>query len=85
MIHYYIRNEVDIGYIVARVATDEDFIEGCYSCGFICNFGYRQSDAMAFRDDCKEGRIDPKRIKFLMDKYTDTPYKYMGKGILKKQ
>lgn len=85
MVHYYIRNEVGIGYVVAQLLTDDDFIEGCYSCSNIRNFGYRQSDAIEFRNDCRNGVIDERRVKQLINSYTDVPYQYLGKGNVRKQ
>ena len=81
MAHYYIYNGVERGYIVAQMEEDG---EGYFSCSFVCNFGYRQSDAFVFRDDCNKGKIDPRKIQYLIKTYTDTPYKYFG-GVLRKQ
>lgn len=81
MARYYIINQPEVGYIVAQLETDSNWY---MSNRYVRCFGDRQSDAMEFRDDCNEGKIDPKRIKLLMDNYTDQPYKYMGKGILRK-
>lgn len=82
MTRYYIHNNAGVGYIVAQLEDESNWFR---SCRFVCNFGDRQSDAFEFRDDCNNGVIPENRIKFLMDKYTDTPYKYMDRGILKKQ
>ncbi len=82
MTSYYIINQEGIGYVVAELATEENWHLGNR---YVCNFGYRQSDAMEFRNDCNDGKIEPRRIKYLMDNYTRQPYKYCGKGILKKQ
>lgn len=82
MAHYYIHNNAGVGYIVAQLENEDNWFR---SCRFVCNFGDRQTDAFEFRDDCNNGKIDERRINYLMDKYTDIPYKYMGKGILKKQ
>lgn len=44
----------------------------------------RQTDAIEFRDDCRNGKIEPKRINQLIQSYTDQPYKYLGKGNVRK-
>ena len=48
-------------------------------------FGYRQTDAIEFRNDCNSGRIDESRIRLLVKTYSDIPYKYLGNGNLRKQ
>lgn len=82
MAEYYINNNAGVGYIVAQLDQDGN---GYFSNRFIRNFGERQTDAIEFRNDCTSGKIDYKRIKSLCDTYTDQPYKYLGKGILRKQ
>lgn len=82
MAEYYINNNAGVGYIVAQLDTDG---KGYFSSRFIRNFGDRQTDAIEFRNDCTNCKIDYKRIKYLCDTYTDQPYKYLGKGILRKQ
>ena len=77
---YYIRNQPGVGYIVCQLERDEVSI----GCSFVRNFGYRQSDAIEFRNDCNNGKIDEKRIKLLIKTYTDQPYKYLGHGTLRK-
>ncbi len=79
---HYIINRPGVGYIVAQLESADNWYLANRR---VCNFGYRQSDAIEFRNDCNRGVIKGNRIRHLMDKYTDTPYKYMGKGILKKQ
>lgn len=81
MIRFYINLIPGVGYVVTRLETDG----GDYSNRYVRNFGDRQSDAMEFRDDCNNGKIDEIRIKLLMDTYTCLPYKYLGKGNLRKQ
>lgn len=63
----------------------EENNDGYISCRFVRNFGDRQTDAIEFRNDCNNGKIDDRRVKLLMDTYTDQPYIYLGKGNLKKQ
>lgn len=82
MARFYIHNNTGVGYVVACMEEESD---GYYSCRFVRNFGSRQSDAIEFRDDCNDGKVDYKRIKLLMDTYTEQPYRYMGKGIIRKQ
>ncbi len=82
MTRHYIINQPGTGYIVAQL---EDEYNWCLSNRYVRNFGYRQSDAIEFRNDCNSGRIDERRINFLMDTYTPEPYQYLGKGILRKQ
>lgn len=81
MSKYYIRIDPGVGYVVTQLEHDYDWFYGCTS---VCNFGDRQSDAMEFRDDCNNGVIDERRIKLMMKTYTIQPYKYMGKGVLRK-
>lgn len=81
MTRFFISNR-EIGYVVMRL---EDDGEGWISTDSIRNFGDRQTDAIEFRDDCNDGMIDDKRLKLLIQTYTEQPYKYMGKGILRKQ
>ncbi len=79
---YYVQNFTpQVGYIVTRLEQEDGFI----STRNICCFGYSQPDAIRFCDDINAGKISPARIERLMDNYTDQPYKYCGKGILKKQ
>lgn len=82
MAHFYINNNTGVGYIVACMEENND---GYISCRFVRNFGSRQTDAIEFRNDCNDGKIDDRRIKLLMNTYTDQPYRYLGKGNLKKQ
>ena len=82
MAHYYISNIEGVGYVVTQMDTDG---KGYYSCSFVRNFGDRQTDAIEFRDDCNNCKIDYTRIKLLVKTYTEQPYKYMGKGVLRKQ
>lgn len=84
MVHYYIRNNTGIGYVVAQLLTGDDFIPGCSSCNNIRNFGYRQSDAIEFRNDLRKGLIPESRIKQLVKSYTEQPYRYLGNGNLRK-
>ena len=81
MAEYFISSQ-EIGYVVMRLESDGN---GWYSSGSIRNFGDRQSDAIEFRDDCRNGKIEPKRINELVRTYTDSPYKYLGKGNVRKQ
>lgn len=78
---FYIQNIPGVGYIVTAMENDND---GYISTRYLRNFGERQSDAIEFRDDCRNGKIDYKRIKQLADTYTDTPYRYLGKGNVRK-
>ena len=73
MAHHYIVNQPGVGYIVAQLETEDNWY---MSNRYVANFGDCQSDAIEFRDDCNNGKIEPRRIKMLMDKYTDKPYKY---------
>lgn len=82
MAHYYINLNPGIGYVVTQLERDYDWLLGSTS---VVNFGDRQSDAIEFRDDCNNGVIDERRIKLLMKTYTNQPYKYMGKGVIKTQ
>lgn len=82
MAEYYIANNAGIGYVVKRLESDGN---GWYSSDSIRNFGDRQTDAIEFRDDCRNGKIEPKRINELVRTYTDLPYKYLGKGNVRKQ
>lgn len=82
MAHFYITNKPGVGYIVTCMGIDEG---GYEQNGFVRNFGDRQSDAIEFRNDCNNGKIDDRRIKLLMNTYTNQPYIYLGKGNLKKQ
>lgn len=82
MVSYYVTNLTQVGYIVAQLDKEEGWYIGCR---YVCNFGNHSDDATAFCDDCNNGLIDIKRITQLMDNYTDTPYKYLGKGKLKTQ
>lgn len=82
MAEYYIANNAGIGYVVKRLESDGN---GWYSSDSIRNFGDRQTDAIEFRDDCRNGQIEPKRINELVRTYTDLPYKYLGKGNVRKQ
>ena len=81
MSHYYINNNVGVGYIVACMEENDC---GYISCRFVRNFGDRQTDAIEFRNDCNNGKIDDRRLKLLKDTYTDQPYQYLGKGHIKK-
>ena len=80
MAEYFISNQ-EIGYVVMRLESDGN---GWYSSDSIRNFGCRQTDAIEFRDDCRNGKIEPKRINQLIQSYTDQPYKYLGKGNVRK-
>lgn len=82
MARYYIHNNTGVGYVVACM---EENCEGYLSCRFVRNFGDRQTDAIEFRDDCNNGKIDERRLKLLKETYTEQPYKYMGKGIIRKK
>lgn len=84
MISYYISLQPGVGYVVTQLDTD-GIEHGCLSNRYIRNFGDRQSDAIEFRNDCSNGKIDERRIKLLMQTYTTQPYKYLGKGTLRKQ
>ena len=79
---HYIIEQPGVGYIVAQLETEDNWF---LSNRYVRNFGWRQSDAIEFRNDCNSGKIDDKRIKLLMDTYTDQPYQYLGKGNLRKQ
>lgn len=82
MARHYIINQEGVGYIVAQLETEENwFLPNRY----VRNFGYRQSDAMEFRDDCNSGKISDKRIRLYMLTYTDQPYKYLGNGNVQRQ
>lgn len=81
MAEFYIANNTGVGYVVRRLQSDGN---GWYSCDSIRNFGYRQTDAIEFRNDCSNGKIEPKRIEQLIKTYTDQPYKYIGKGNVRK-
>ncbi len=83
MAHYYIDNQPSVGYVVAQLDTS-GLDDGYLSNRYVRNFGDRQSDAIEFRDDCNNGKIDPRRIKLLKDTYTPQPYKYLGNGNLRK-
>lgn len=79
MIHFYIHNRPGLGYVVMRME------EGAVPSSMpVRCFGYRQSDAIEFRDDCRNGKIDDRRIKLFVDTYTNRPYKYLGNGNLRK-
>ncbi len=78
---FYIQNIPGVGYIVTAMENDND---GYISTRYLRNFGDRQSDAIEFRDDCRDGKIEYKRVKQLADTYTDTPYRYLGKGNVRK-
>ncbi len=80
MAKYYINNNPGVGYVVQQLEQDDWYI-GSTS---VCNFGDRQTDAIEFRDDCNNGVIDDRRIKLLIKTYTPQPYKYIGKGVLRK-
>lgn len=84
MASYYIDQQPGIGYVVTQLDT-ANLDDGYLSNRYVRNFGDRQTDAIEFRDDCNNGKIDPRRIKLLMDTYTPQPYKYLGKGNLRKQ
>lgn len=77
---YYTLTLPGVGYIVAQLSEGDGYIGNRY----VRCFGDRQSDAFEFRNDCNSGMIDYKRIEQLMNTYTDEPYEYQGKGILKK-
>lgn len=81
MARHYISEQEGVGYIVVQLDTEENWF---LSTRNVCCFGWRQSDAMEFRDDCNSGKIEDGRIKYLMDKYTDEPYQYLGKGRIRK-
>ena len=81
MAHYFISLE-NGNYIVTQMAADSN---GYFSCRPVRNFGDRQTDAIEFRNDCNDGKIDDHRIELLVKSYTQQPYQYMGKGNLKKQ
>lgn len=80
MARYFISNQ-EIGYVVMRMQSEGD---GWYSTDCIRNFGDRQTDAIEFRDDCRNGKIEPKRIQMLINTYTEQPYKYVGRGNVRK-
>ncbi len=82
MAHYYISNTAGLGYVVRCIRARED---GYMERFPVRCFGDRQSDAMEFRDDCNAGIIDDRRIRFLASTYTEHPYQYYGKGILRRQ
>ena len=84
MAHHYIVNQPGVGYIVAQLESEDSWY---MSNRYVVKFGDRQTDAIEFRDDCNNGKIEPRRIKMLMDKYTDKPYIYDPSrgGILRKQ
>ena len=81
MVHYYIDNREGAGYVVMR---NEDYCNDRNGCGPIRNFGDRQTDAIEFRNDCRNGVIDESRIRLMVRTYTSQPYKYLGKGRLHK-
>ncbi len=83
MVGYYISNQ-SIGYVVMRYTSGEDFIDGCFSTDSIRNFGDRQTDAIEFRNDLRNGLVPESRIRQLVKTYTDVPYQYLGKGNLRK-
>ncbi len=80
MAHYYI-SSTPVGYVVQKLERDYNVCDGKTK---LRNFGFRQSDAMEFRDDCNKGLIDGRRINDFIRTYTDQPYQYLGKGRLKK-
>ena len=80
MIHFFIRYESGKGYIVMMMDNDNIPSVAPVRC-----FGYRQTDAIEFRNDCNSGRIDESRIRLLVKTYSDIPYKYLGNGNLRKQ
>ena len=84
MVNYYIDLQPGVGYVVTQLDTD-GLDNGFLSNRYVRNFGDRQSDAIEFRNDCNNGKIEERRIKLLMKTYTVQPYKYMGKGVLRKQ
>lgn len=81
MPRYYTINQPGVGYIVAQLSEGDGYIGNRY----VRCFGDRQSDAFEFRNDCNAGRIDPRRIAYMCDTYTDVPYRYYGKGRLCRQ
>ena len=80
---FYIDLQPGVGYVVALLDTD-GLDNGFLSNSYVRNFGFRQSDAIEFRNDCNDGKIDDSRIKLLIKTYTQQPYKYLGKGNLRK-
>ncbi len=77
---YYICQVPGVGYVVTQLERDDYIIGNAY----VRNFGDRQTDAIEFRDDCNNGKISENRIKLLIKTYTPQPYKYLGKGNLRK-
>ncbi len=80
MIHFFKRYESGKGYIVMMMDNDNVPSVAPVRC-----FGHRQTDAIEFCNDCNSGRIDESRIRLLVRTYSDVPYKYLGKGNLRKQ
>ena len=82
MAEYFIKSRTGVGYVVAQLDSDGN---GYFTNRDIRNFGDRQTDAIEFRDDCRNGKIDYGRIKKMCDTFSNQPYKYLGKGRLQKQ
>lgn len=82
MAQFYITNNPGVGYIVTCMGIDEG---GYERNDFVRNFGDRQTDAIEFRNDCNNGKIEDSRVRLLIKSYTQQPYIYLGKGNLKKQ
>ena len=61
MASYYIDQQPGIGYVVTQLDT-ANLDDGYLSNRHVRNFGDRQTDAIEFRDDCNNGKIDPRRI-----------------------
>ena len=52
---FYIDLQPGVGYVVALLDTD-GLDNGFLSNSYVRNFGFRQSDAIEFRNDCNDGK-----------------------------
>lgn len=78
----YIKEVVhEVGYVVSELDDSRvrDRIRP------ICCFGWWQYCAIEFRNDCENGIITPNRIEMLIRHYTNQPYTYTERGVLRKQ
>ena len=80
MSRFFIACEVGVGYVVTELVP-----EMVPSIRKVRCFGQRQSDAMEFRNDCNNGKIDERRIEMLVRSYSKAPYRYLGNGNLAKE